>query len=655
MKTNSKRKSSIVNCKLSILLLLAAMLSGCAKDPVENPDNPDNTGGALVPAPKTTATFTVKNPGVAGSIQVYKIGQGTFVINFDPGALAGISALKITAATNGKGFFVEDANRLGQHVQLKAPAYLTYLPEKPLEQGEMLGKYSEDGTSFEPIATWAISSGGKTELFAPIDGFSPTGLGTPTPDQLQNLGQQAASGYIWRLEAQAKMIRYNNIGQIESSDNFFYLRADSKSALGGNSTVPSIFNGMLNQNYWIVTTVKWAFPGVSDNIPFPFQFNVSDHNLKLQMIPKFKKNPNFEAENKVYQDWESESLGSLAPDDALGSLAPDDDSLGSLAPDTPSKSKPKPPSKPKKYIFDGWIGHGKANMVLEDNSIIFGAVDENGKCTIAGTQFYSMPVAVSVKMGGNAIVDYTDPIFGPVGLPGTLTGISAAAAANPPELHNPAMDYAPGTPDNHFPPADNTVIDELKNISQQGNGNIFIVNGDSIILLGFENKSDPDIPNINDFLQAWNDAANSQWGGIEGNSSVGDPKGLVEYDGNSYFLHTGGYEVTQVYPDAENNIFYYEYIVGLKSATDETSFECDLVGNNSSQELLAGTYTVVEYDAAKPFMAFYASFTTPDGTEVGFDLGATIKVTKQNDTYSITVTGKTTEGKDAKVTYTGKL
>ena len=49
---NTKQKTKIIgdfglrqtlldNCKLSIILLLAAIISGCAKDPVDNPDNPE--------------------------------------------------------------------------------------------------------------------------------------------------------------------------------------------------------------------------------------------------------------------------------------------------------------------------------------------------------------------------------------------------------------------------------------------------------------------------------------------------------------------------------------------------------------------------------------------------------------------------------------
>lgn len=474
-----------------LILLLIFSFNGCikiAEGEEESPPATENIGviqetvssggelavGLAVGGAEQSSVLTVASGADTEFTLLFE--NGLMTVSIPDGALGDTSELLISGLEGSfegciaPGFLCEDNGKPGEHVELFAPAVITYWQEEPIPDNTCIVKYSDDLREMIPVPCWRLEAENCYGLMAEINSFSAFGVKRYEEEiDLEAIYQEilkkqfAEKSFIWRIEAENNAVRITDLADVESMDVTFYLRADSRRTKEGMDstyfTVPKTYTGSFHVNYCIVAEEKAQFQ--NEDLPIVLVMKTEDTNLKLRLIPKFKKSSE---KPRVVGTYNGVSIVSLVPP-----------------------------------VFDGYIGWGTADMVVQGDSALGAAV------VGGGWEMGQIPITVRVK-GASATVRFAFPYTGPVELKGRFIGMEKAAAVVPAQPVDPAQYYSPGKPPNPPPVPEGDPLDDLGGISE-GGGKITqqIQGGGSIVIIIPEEDEEEAPVTLESFYSLWND------------------------------------------------------------------------------------------------------------------------------------------------------
>ncbi|HHU89501.1 MAG TPA: hypothetical protein GXZ22_00410 [Clostridiaceae bacterium] len=466
------------------------LFSGCSR--VATKGNETDTPAKATDTSNITANITSSGPGEeiarggdelteevsveTGASTEFAVisGMGMMSVSIPQGALPGISQLNVAVLTGSPegnlcpGFLCEDKAKPGEHLMLSAPAVITYWQQEPLPEDAYIAGYSDDLKEIWPLSCVRLeTSDGLYGLMTQVDSFSAYGVfynpfNREKPIEEIEYDFYTKQSYIWRIEAEGHEIRANNILELESLDESYYIYADSGRArekLSNIYNIPRFYRGAMYINQFMIAKEKGEFG--DEEVPLAFLLYTADNNLKLTIIPKFKKGA-----PKVVAQKDGISIVSLTEFELP--------------------------------VFDGYIGWGNAKLTVQGDAGLGAAVVEGG------WDLWEAPITIRIK-GAEATVRFVNLFLGPVELKGRFFGMEKSSPANPGQATDPAKSYFPGKPDNLPPKADNPLGD-LEGVTLEGNKITQTLEGGGTVSILFppDEEEEENSLTISDFHETWN-------------------------------------------------------------------------------------------------------------------------------------------------------
>ena len=469
-----------------IFSIVSILFSGCTRaatkdqktDAADTPDTSANiispgSGGEIARGGKEQTGEVSVEAGASTEFAVIS-GRGIMSVSIPEGALPDVSHLNVSALTGSPegnlcpGFMCEDKAKPGEHLMLSAPAVITYWQQESLPENAYIVAYSDDLKEIWPLPCVRLeTSDGLYGLMTQVDSFSAYGVYYNPFNRREEIEEieydrYTKQSYIWRIEAEGHEIRANNIMDLESLDESYYIYADSKRTrekLSNVYNVPRFYRGAMYINQFMIAKEKAEFG--DEEVPLAFLLKTADKNLTLTIIPKFKKGA-----PKVVAHKDGINIVSL--------------------------TEFEPP------VFDGYIGWGNAKLAVQDDAALGAAVVEGG------WDLWEVPLTIRIK-GAQATVRFANMLLGPVELKGRFFGMEKSSPADPGQASDPSKTYSPGKPDNLPPKAENPLGD-LEGVTQEGNKITQTLEGGGTVSLIFpsDEEEEEDTLTISDFHETWN-------------------------------------------------------------------------------------------------------------------------------------------------------
>lgn len=470
-------------------LIVIVFISGCSRATTKGHDtdvpakstdtsnitanNSPDPGGVIARSDEELTEEVSVEAGASTEFAVFS-GKGMMSVSIPQGALSNISQLNVTTLTGSSdgnlcpGFLCEDKANPGEHLMLSAPAVITYWQKEPFQEDAYIVSYSDDFKEIWPLPCVRLeTSDGLYGLMTQVDSFSAYGVFYNPFNRQEDIEEieydyYTKQSYIWRVEAEGHDIRANNVMDLESLDESYYIYADSKRTrekLSNIYNVPRFYRGAMHINQFMIAKEKAEFG--DEEVPLAFLLKTADNNLTLTIIPKFKKGA-----PKVVAQKDGINIVSL--------------------------TEFEPP------VFDGYIGWGNAKLTVQGDAILGAGVAEGG------WDLWEVPLTIRIK-GAEATVRFVNMLLGPVELKGRFFGMEKSSPSDPGQASDPSKTYFPGKPDNLPPKAENPLGD-LEGIIQEGNKITQTLEGGGTISIIFPSQEEEEENSltISDFHEAWN-------------------------------------------------------------------------------------------------------------------------------------------------------